>query len=246
MNNIKNVNADTKFNGKFRHEYKYICSDMQLAILKSRINGLIALDSHVGSSGMYNIRSVYFDDYYNSCLAENISGTDPREKFRIRIYNCSSDKISLELKRKVGGKTQKHSCPLSLEQFRLLIKGVPLPVNSDDPPILQKMCLQMRQRMLKPVVIVDYDRIPYVLKEGNVRVTLDLNIASSFDYDGFFSPDMSRRPIMPVGRQVLEVKWDEFLPAVIYHSLQLESLQRTAFSKYHLCRQFSMNGGIVL
>lgn len=243
---IKNKHIDMKFNGKFRHEYKYVCTDVQLALLKSRISGLIALDSHVGESGMYNIRSVYFDDYYNSCLQENISGTDPREKFRIRIYNCSGERISLELKKKVGGKTQKHSCPISLEQCNMLLKGQPLPISNDYPPVLQKLCLQMRQRLLKPVVIVDYDRIPYVMKEGNVRVTLDLNISSSFEYDRFFDPAMNRRPIMPTGQQVLEVKWDEFLPDIVYHSLQLECLQRTAFSKYQLCRQFSMNGGIIL
>lgn len=31
---------------------------------------------------MYHIRSLYFDDYYNSCYNENEIGTDPREKFR--------------------------------------------------------------------------------------------------------------------------------------------------------------------
>lgn len=234
-----------KFNGKFRHEYKYICSDRQLALLKARIDGLISLDSHVGADKMYNIRSVYFDDYDNRCLYENISGTDPREKFRIRIYNYSSDKISLELKKKVSGKTQKLSCPLTKEQTEQLLTGIPLPVSSEYPPVLQKLCLQMRRWMLKPVVIVEYDRIPYVMKEGNVRVTLDLNICSSLEIDKFFEKHISKRPIMPIGQQVLEVKWDEFLPDVIYHNLQLDSLQRTAFSKYQLCRKFSLNGGII-
>ncbi len=245
MADIVNKHLDPKFNGKFRHEYKYICSDAQLALLKNRIDGLISLDKHVGENGMYNIRSVYFDDYYNSCLKENISGTDPREKFRLRIYNYSSDRISLELKRKVRGMTQKHSCSLTKEQCDILLTGTPLPISNEYPPVLQKLCLQMRSRLLKPVIIVEYDRVPYVLKEGNVRVTLDLNICSSLEIDKFYEEHISKRPVMHAGSQVLEVKWDEFLPDVIYHQLQLDSLRRTAFSKYQLCRQFSLNGGII-
>ena len=88
---------------KYRHELKYVCTAAELALIQSRIHHLIPLDSHVGDTGMYNIRSLYFDDYYNRCYYENENGTDPREKFRIRIYNGSTDKISLELKKKERG-----------------------------------------------------------------------------------------------------------------------------------------------
>ena len=85
---------------KYRHELKYVVSAAQIPILKSRIVNLMQMDPHAGKDGIYNIRSLYFDDYYNRCFYENENGTDPREKFRIRIYNGSTDKISLELKKK--------------------------------------------------------------------------------------------------------------------------------------------------
>ena len=47
---------------EFRHEYKYIISERQAAILKNRVSALMAPDSHAGESGTYEIRSVYFDD----------------------------------------------------------------------------------------------------------------------------------------------------------------------------------------
>ena len=84
----------------YRHELKYVVTADQLALLESRIRGLIPLDPHVGDEGMYRIRSLYFDDSYNSCYLENEIGTDPREKFRIRIYNEDSGRISLELYKK--------------------------------------------------------------------------------------------------------------------------------------------------
>ena len=84
---------------KFRHELKYPVSAAELQMVRNRISNLVPLDDHVGESGSFSIRSLYFDDYENSCYYENENGTDPREKFRIRIYNHSTDRITMECKR---------------------------------------------------------------------------------------------------------------------------------------------------
>ena len=224
---------------KYRHELKYICTAAELAMIQGRIHHLIPLDSHAGENGMYQIRSLYFDDYYDRCYYENENGTDPREKFRIRIYNGKTDKISLELKKKERGKTLKLSCPLTEEQCRMLMRGKVLPDSDEYPPVLQKLLLQMKTAMLRPKIIVEYDRVPYVYKLGNVRITLDKNISSSSAIDTFLNPTIPKRPIMPAGQHVLEVKFDEFLPDYIYQTLQLRNLRQTAFSKFYLCRKFS-------
>lgn len=224
---------------KYRHELKYQITDAQVQLLKNRINHLIPADSHAGENGVYSIRSLYFDDYENRCLRENEDGTDPREKFRIRIYNASSDRITLECKRKERGKTHKSSCPLTVEQTRALMAGKILPDIGSQPPLLQKLTMQMMTRRMHPVVIVEYDRIPYVYKNGNVRVTLDTNIASSSAVERFLDEDILSRPVMPAGQQLLEVKYDEYLPDFIYRSLQLHSLRQTAFSKYAICRKYT-------
>ena len=224
---------------KYRHELKYICTAAVLALIQGRIHHLIPLDSHAGENGMYQIRSLYFDDFYDRCYYENENGTDPREKFRIRIYNGKTDKISLELKKKERGKTLKLSCPLTEEQCRMLMRGKVLPDSDEYPPVLQKLLLQMKTAMLRPKIIVEYDRVPYVYKLGNVRITLDKNISSSSAIDTFLNPTIPKRPIMPAGQHVLEVKFDEFLPDYIYQTLQLRNLRQTAFSKFYLCRKFS-------
>ena len=223
---------------KFRHELKYPVTNAQLALLKGRIDRLIPLDSHV-VGGSYQIRSLYFDDYDDRCLRENEDGTDPREKFRIRIYNHSTRKITLECKRKERGKTHKTSCPLTLEQTRQLMAGKPLPDIASQPPLLQKLTVQMLTRRMRPVVIVEYDRIPYVYKNGNVRITLDTNIRSCSQVEKFLDETLPSRPVMPLGAQLLEVKYDEYLPDFIYRNLQLHSLRQTAFSKYYICRKYT-------
>lgn len=225
---------------KYRHELKYVCTAAQLAIIQARIHHLIDLDSHVGDDGMYRIRSLYFDDYYDRCYCENENGTDPREKFRIRIYNGSAERISLELKKKERGKTLKLSCPLTEEQCRTLMRGEPLPDSKDYPAVLQKLLLLMKTTMMKPKIIVEYDRVPYVYQLGNVRITLDKNISSSNRLETFLDKEIYKRPIMPAGQHVLEVKFDEYLPDYIYRTLQLDSLRQTAFSKFYLCRKFAL------
>ena len=226
-------------NLKFRHELKYQITDAQLLMLKNRINHLIPSDSHAGPDGVYSIRSLYFDDYENRCLRENEDGTDPREKFRIRIYNAESDRITLECKRKERGKTHKTSCPLTVEQTKLLMAGKILPDIGSQPPLLQKLTMLMLTRRMKPVVIVEYDRIPYVYKNGNVRITLDTNIRSSSSVERFLDKTLPVRPVLPTGQQLLEVKYDEYLPDFIYRSLQLHSLRQSAFSKYAICRKYT-------
>ena len=199
---------------------------------------MLSLDSHAGPSGAYSIRSLYFDDDQNRCFYENESGTDPREKFRIRIYNHSTDRITLECKRKERGKTLKTACPLTREQTLLLMQGIPLPNIESQPQLLQKLTLQMLTRRLHPVVMVEYDRIPYVHPNGNVRITLDTNISSSRSVMAFLDERIPKRPVLPLGQQLLEVKYDEFLPDYIRRSLRLDNLQQTSFSKYYICRKF--------
>jgi hypothetical protein len=221
---------------KYRHELKYICNEMELAVIAGRINPLISLDKNVTESGIYNIRSLYFDDYYNTCYHENEAGTDPREKFRIRIYNGSTDKISLELKKKERGKTFKQSCPLTIEQCRQLMEGKTLPISSTYPQVLQKLNLLMKTRLMKPSIIVDYDRTPYVCKDGNTRITMDRNISSSTKFKDFLNSYIEKRPIMEAGKHILEVKFDEFIPDYLVSNMELGTLRQTAFSKFYLCR----------
>lgn len=215
---------------------------MQEELLKFRLPTVMPIDSHVGEDGKYLIRSLYFDDYDNSCYYDNESGIDPREKFRIRIYNGSTDRIRLELKRKQSGKTLKKSCPMTVEQVEKLIADEALEITDDMPPLLKQLCLLNETRGMKPKVIVEYERIPYVYPDDNVRITLDLNLRTSTDLEDFLKPTIDGRPIMPIGHNLLEVKYDGFLPDYIYRTIQLPNLQQTAFSKYYLCRKF---GGII-
>ena len=228
-------------NVKYRYELKYLCSEAQIAIIRNRLQSLMPYDTHA-ESGQYTIRSIYFDNYANKCYYENESGTDPREKFRIRIYNASNKRISLECKRKERGKTHKTSCLLSLNDYESVLRGGCLHGLLDKPALLRKFTILQLNEMFHPVVIVEYDRTPFVYQTGNVRITLDRNIRSSVDFANFFQQNLAVRPILPTGQHLLEVKYDELVTGCIKDVLQLGNLRQTTFSKYYLCRKYTMGG----
>lgn len=225
----------------YRHEYKYPLTHGQIVIEDAKISAVASKDVHVGENGYYNIRSLYFDDYENSCYMDNENGVDDREKYRIRIYNHSIERINLELKQKVRGKTSKRSCLITLSQCRQLMKGIIPNDIRPDQQVLHKLAYLMAVRLMKPVIIVDYDRVPYVyrLQDANVRVTFDSNIISVSDVHSFLDEKIFGRGVLPVGQALMEVKFDSFLPDEIYSLLQLDGLSASTFSKYYLCRKFN-------
>ena len=227
-------------NDRYRHELKYPVSLSELELIKNRICPLMKLDANVGSNGIYNISSLYFDDIFDTCYSEKEDGVDPREKFRIRIYNHDTERISLECKRKECGKILKMSCRLSKMQAEKLCRGEYLRDIEMQPPLLRKFTEQMMSRRLQPVIIVEYNRMPFVYQYGNVRVTFDMELSSSTEITNFLTGPITRRPIMEAGMYLLEVKYDEYIPDVIYNALQIDNLEQMAFSKYSLCRRYTI------
>ena len=122
---------------------------------------------------------------------------DPRESFVSGSTITATAGSRWNWKRKVREKTQKLSCPITKEQCEMLMRGEIPDIGKDAPPVLQKLCLLMRTRLLRPKVIVEYDRVPYIYPQGNVRITLDENIRSSSRSSCFwkirFRPDRSCR-----------------------------------------------------
>ena len=228
---------------RYRHEFKYLISAAQIPLLKARISGFMRPDPHARPAGMYRVRSLYFDDCENRCYYENENGTDPREKFRIRIYNHSDSRITLECKRKEHGMTLKTACPITKDQTLRILAGEPLPDLNALPPLLRKLEILRRTALFRPVVIVEYDRFPLICPEGNVRVTFDCSLSSGADPEQFFSPEIRKRPVMPAGAHLMEVKYDAFLPDVIYRGLNLGTLSQTSYSKYYLCRKYHLCQG---
>ena len=191
---------------RYRNEWKYICDDRKLQLLRSKLSPLLAKDSHSNSEGIYVVRNLYFDDYYDTCARKTEAGDYKRFKWRIRYYDNNPSNIRLELKEKLYGRCHKESCTLSID---------------------------MMNKCFKPVMIVEYEREAYVDPALNIRITFDKNISVSYEIDKFLTMDYIRLPIQGVGSYVLEVKFDDILPSYIKQILDSDPKTQISFSKYY-------------
>ena len=220
---------------KYRVEQKYIITEEKIAYLKYKMEQVMGYDKHA-QDGIYRIRSLYFDDMYDSFLEENENGNDFREKYRIRTYNNQTEKIHLEIKGKERGYTSKIKEQVTKEECLEYIRGLVPAIKESDGIVKKKLYTLAVMRRMRPLEIVEYDRIPFVEEKGNVRVTFDKNIVGTSEITSFFDDIIPGIPLLPTGQHILEVKYDEFLPDYIKQILNEVHVTKTAFSKYYYAR----------
>lgn len=219
---------------EYRHELKFQMSDLDMVRLKHRLEPLMSLDPNQQNE-FYTIRSLYFDDFSDSCFSENLAGVDRRSKYRIRLYEDHTDYINLEKKSKLHGMTKKESERLDLSQVLPYIDGTS---ELTAGPLTTELFIKQQSQGLAPKCVVEYERCAFTEEAGNVRVTFDTNIRGSLDVDRFldFSEDFMMPSTEP-GMHILEIKYDEFLPTYIREAVDLNNLLRQSFSKYAQVRR---------
>lgn len=217
-----------------RHELKHAINIADMIQLRSRLPHVAKRDENAGNLPGYRVRSLYFDNYADKALREKIDGVNQREKFRIRLYNNDTQFIRLEKKSKNNGLCYKNSAPISKEECAQLIGGNPSILRDNGHPLMMELYAKMNYQLLRPKNIVDYMREAFVFPAGNVRITLDYDIRTSFDIYTFLREDIIATPIP--NASVLEVKYDHFLPEIMRGLVSLSSRHSSAFSKYAITR----------
>ena len=88
---------------------------------------------------------------------------------------------------------------------------------------------------MRQPVYVDYEREPYTLEAGDVRITFDKDVRGAFPGLPMFDAGLVFQHVLEPGKLVLEVKFTEFLPRLVQEALPLRAAERSAVSKYTLC-----------
>ncbi|NLO35194.1 MAG: polyphosphate polymerase domain-containing protein [Clostridiaceae bacterium] len=227
----------------WRHELKFLINDAAFGRLYYRLRPLLRRDRHEDGDGGYRIRSLYFDDDAKRGIFEKLAGTDPRYKFRVRIYNNSDQVIRLEMKAKSGNLSRKHGCPLSKELTDRLLAGDIEPLfaafqaagKEEQHTLLGRFYTDWQTRLLRPALLVDYHRLPLLWPDGNVRVTFDRRLATGLFRQDLWDPDAALVPVLPPDTVILEVKFDHFIPDFIRDALELAGATPLSVSKYVQC-----------
>lgn len=219
----------------YRHEYKFLISRQASELLKRRLPYVMQRDAHAGPTGQYTIRSLYFDDLQFSAFEEKVSGIDNRTKYRIRCYNYSDTYFKLEKKEKKGHLTRKTAQRVTRADVERM-QSNPAMRGSGNPGVLEEeLRLQCSSRGTRPVVLVDYDRTPFVCVNGNTRITLDENLRTIPYVHDIFAPGQPAIPVMEPDQVILEVKFDDFLPGYLSDCLADIPKAPMAISKFAMC-----------
>ncbi len=221
-----------------RHEYKYLISRADAELLKLRLPHIMERDPHAGESGQYTIRSLYFDDVSAAAYYEKIDGLDNRAKYRIRFYNYDGSNIKLEKKEKLGNLTRKTAQSITKKDARALEYAVSQGCPDTPEGLTEELRIACNSRGLRPKVLVDYDRTPFLCRAGNTRITIDENLRTRPYIAHLFASPRAMTPVLEPDQVILEVKFDDFLPGYLADALADIPKVNMAISKFAMCMSF--------
>ncbi len=226
----------------YRTENKYPCSKQEMLELAAKLKVVMKPDSFSGGGsgsqkGSYKVTSVYFDDYRDTCFRNCIDGIQPRKKYRIRIYNNSFYTVKLEIKEKKNGKIQKSSQKISYEEMLGFLSGKPLKNCSFLNDAAMQFYYAVKSMLLKPKIVIAYDRTAFCCRNGNVRITLDRNIKYHTSLRDFMDGEEGSYRFLPKENGILEIKYDSILPGYIAEIVESGNRNQISYSKYRLCRE---------
>ncbi len=219
---------------KYRHELKYLINYGEKEILAARLKEIADIDPHATAAG-YTIRSLYFDDLWDSSYEEKLMGTASRKKYRIRLYNFSDDFIVLECKEKEGSYIYKRSLKINREITEDIINGRYQSLDGYKDELAMEF-QQLLKAGMHPAVVVDYDRLPFVYDPGTVRITFDMHLRAAFTGNDIFDPGLPVFEAMEdPDKLIMEVKYTEFLPELFKEVLTPHTAVCVSSSKYVIC-----------
>lgn len=193
-------------------------------------------------TGMYTVRSIYFDTPGFEMYHTKIDGIAHRMKVRLRGYNVGNDDsmVFMEIKRKYEGPILKNRSSTSFGVMKDLFKPG---VCFDDyihliknPDNARRFFYQIHSKNLRPVVNVIYEREPFLGKtrdlENDFRVTFDLHLRSTSYPEVEDLYDEKGATFANPGYFILEVKFNHYCPTWVKPIMEDFKLRKEPASKY--------------
>lgn len=226
-----------EFNGAvLRHELKFYISMREYRLIRANLAPVLRLDENTKDPEGYLIRSLYFDDMYDTAMYEKLVGVQRRDKYRIRIYDYSDKVIKFERKSKYDAYISKASAGITRAQTEAVLAGDYSPLLRGGNKLLSDIYIKRNTALLRPAVVVDYLREAYIYHAGNVRITFDKDVRAGVGSFDIFSRELPTYPVVERDQMVLEIKYDDYLPTVVRGLVQSLTGNASAISKYVMCR----------
>lgn len=220
-----------------RSELKYIISGQQYHDLVKILSRFLPRDKNSRNDKGYFVRSLYFDSHNNRSIREKQEGLLFRKKYRMRIYDLSAKEVRFEIKHKIGDRIFKEITTISKESALKAINGNYVDLLGYNDDILNRIYAKFTLGNYKPKLTLDYQREVFCSDLLNIRITIDSNICASRTNFNIFSSNLNTTPLMLDNKYLLEIKFNKILPDHLRKILQINSFEKTDFSKYLIGRK---------
>ena len=227
----------------YRYEFKYILNKKISDQIEKEVLNFMLYDGHVNKEldNKYFVRSLYFENNFSSNFYEKVDGMKIRRKYRLRTYSNFFDPkvpIFFEVKGRISERTYKKRINIKNKYLNLFLSQSQnfnlLNLYPNNEMIINFIFDSFRKN-LKPLILVDYKRRPYINKFGlYFRLTFDTNLLSSKTNNLFSNDKYSSWLECKAGYTILEVKFDRSIPAWFHRIIQCYNLKRKSISKFVL------------
>ncbi len=223
-----------------RFEFKYYLPKNKADKIIPAFLAHMEWDPYIQGTGrdFYEVNSLYFDSSNFGCFWDKESGIADRKKLRLRFYGQEiNDKtpVFVEIKRKKDALVIKDRIKLeAADCFNNVFDEKLLGLLSKDQEnnFLQELVWFKKRNVMRPKLFVSYNRKALISKmDKRFRVTFDYNIKTKLlnDFKDYSCNNL--KEVYPNGL-ILELKYNNILPAWFQQIIQKYQLQRIAFSKY--------------
>lgn len=223
-----------------RHEIKHTISKHEYMIYTHRLDKVLKRDDNC-KNGSYTITSLYYDDINDSALYEKLNGDAIRHKYRLRYYGDDISLIKLEEKSKIHQMTNKESAFLSKSEAEVIINNEFDLLDYGESYLKNDFISKVKTKRLLAKVLVRYERVAYIHKVGNLRITFDTNVRSSKDIDGMLDGSSEFKSVIDPELVIMEIKFDGHMPDYIKGLIESERTMASSSSKYVLSRLKDIN-----
>lgn len=164
-----------------RYEKKYLLTGEQYEKLIPRLLEYMKMDDHCVNNS-YSIYNIYYDTDDNSVIRHSISKPYYKEKLRLRSYKIPqspSDKVFLELKKKINKIVNKRRAIITLEEAYNFLDFGERPKCTDfiTEQVINEIEYYLSHTKVNPTVYIGYNRIAFFGKEDkDFRLTIDSKI----------------------------------------------------------------------
>ena len=182
-----------------RYEKKYLLTGEQYEKLIPRLLEYMKMDDHCVNNS-YSMYNIYYDTDDNSVIRHSISKPYYKEKLRLRSYKIPqspSDKVFLELKKKINKIVNKRRAIITLEEAYNFLEFGERPKCTDfiTEQVINEIEYYLSHTKVNPTVYIGYNRIAFFGKEDkDFRLTIDSKIITRredlFLESGCHGPDI--------------------------------------------------------